>query len=95
MNSSELSGGSWVKDAHPAEHMSLMQPATPASPTHFVTSQPDCFTGVELVSRATYIGRKRRNWETRRQQSKARKRAEREARRKLKHNLQSATKPLS
>ena len=44
---------------------------------------PDFFTGVELVSRATYISRKRRNWETRQRQSKAYKRAEREAKRKL------------
>ena len=44
---------------------------------------PDVSTGVELVSRATYISRKRRNWETRQRQSKAYKRAEREAKRKL------------
>ena len=36
------------------EHMSLTQPAIQASPAHFVTSQPDGFTGVELVSRATF-----------------------------------------
>ena len=35
------------------------------------------------MSRATYISRKRRNWETRQRQSKAYKRAEREAKRKL------------
>ena len=57
---------------------------------HFVTSQPDVvaqsvpyvFTNVELV-RATYISRKRQNWETRRRQSKAFKSAERAAKRKL------------
>ena len=36
-----------------------------------------------LLSRATYISRKRRDWETRQRQSKACKRAEREAKRKL------------
>ena len=46
---------------------------------HFVTSEPDVFTGVELVSRATYISRKTRNLETRQRQYKAYKRAEREA----------------
>ena len=46
-------------------------------------AQPDVFTGVELVSRATYISRKRRNWETRQRQSKACKKAERDAKRKL------------
>ena len=75
-NSSESSGGSCGKD-------------TPqAPPAHIVTSQPDVFTGVELVSRATYISRKRRNWETRRQQSKACKRAERQAKRKLMAQLE-------
>ena len=59
-NSSELSGGSCGKDTHPAEHTSLTQPAIQAPPAHFVTSRPDVFTGVELVSRATYISRKRR-----------------------------------
>ena len=47
------------------------------------TFQLDIFSGVELVSRTTNIRRKRRNWETRQRQSKAHKRAEREAKRKL------------
>ena len=76
MNSSKSSGGSCGKDTHPTEHMSLTQLAIQASSAHFVTTQPDGFAGVELVSRATYISRKRRNWETRRQESKACKRAE-------------------
>ena len=59
-NSSKLSGGSCGKDTHPAEHMSLTQPAIQAPPAHFVASRPDVFTGVELVSRAMYISRKRR-----------------------------------
>ena len=54
---SESSGGSCGKETHPAEHMSLMQLAIQASPAHFVTSQPDGFIGVELVSRATYNSR--------------------------------------
>ena len=83
MNSFESSGGSCGKDTHPVEHMSLMQLAIQASPAHFVTSQPDGFAGVQLVSRATHINGRRRNWETRRQQSKACKRTEREAKRKL------------
>ena len=45
--------------------------------------QPAVFSGVELVSRATNISRKGRNWETIQRQSKAYKRAEREAKRKL------------
>ena len=63
--------------------MSLMQPAIQASPARFVTFLPDGFAGVDLASLATNISRKRRNWETRRRQSKACKRAEREAKRKL------------
>ena len=82
-NVSESSGGSCGKDTHPTEQLSLTQPVIHAPPAHFVTSQPDAFAGVELVSRATSISRKRRNWETRQCQSKARKRAEREAKRKL------------
>ena len=80
VNSSKSSARSGGKDTHPEKHMSLTQPAIQASPAHFVTSQPDGFSEVELVSRTTYIGRKRRNLETRRRQSKA---AEREAKRKL------------
>ena len=52
------------------------------------SSQPDVFTGVELVSRATYIRRKRRHWETRQRHSKACKRAERKAKRKLMAQLE-------
>ena len=68
---SKSHGGSSGKDTRHAEHVSS------------TNSVPDVFTGVELVSRATYINRKRRNWETRQCQSKACKRAERKAKRKL------------
>ena len=58
---------------------------------HLATSQPDVGTqsapvgylGVKLVSRATYISRKKRNRETIWRQSKAFKRVQREAKRKL------------
>ena len=70
-NSLESSGRSCGKDT-------LLAP-----PAHFDTSQPEVFSGVELVSRATYISSKRRNCETRQRQSKAHKSAEREAKRKL------------
>ena len=82
-NFSKSSGGSCGKGTHPAEQMTFTQSTMHVSPAHFATSQPDVFTGVELVSRATYTSRKRRNWETRQRQSKACKRAEREAKRKL------------
>ena len=82
-NLSESSGGSCGKDTHLAEQVSLTQPATHASPAHFYTFQLEVFSGVELVSRATYVIRKRRNWETRQRKSKAYKRAEGEAKRKL------------
>ena len=65
-NSSESPGGSCGKDTDPAEHVPLTQLAMQASLAHSDTSQPDGFTGVELVLRATHISRKRRNWETRR-----------------------------
>ena len=45
------------KDTHLAEQMSFTHPVIHASPAHFVTSQPDVLTGVELVSRATYISK--------------------------------------
>ena len=70
-NFSKSSGESFGKDTRHAAHMSFTQP------------MPDVFTCVELVSRASYINRKRRNWETRQRQSKAYNRAEREAKRKL------------
>ena len=82
-NLSESSGGSCGNDTHLAEQVSLTQPATHASPAHFYTFQLEVFSGVELVSRATYIIRKRRNWETRQRKSKAYKRAEGEAKREL------------
>ena len=44
---------------------------------------PFVSSGVELVSRATYISRKKRNRETCWRQSKALKRVQREAKRKL------------
>ena len=50
------------------------------SSTHLVPVVP---SGVELVSRATYISRKKRNRETCWRQSKALKRVQREAKRKL------------
>ena len=50
------------------------------SSTHLVPVVP---SGAELVSRATYISRKKRNRETCWRQSKALKRVQREAKRKL------------
>ena len=82
-NFSESSGWSCGKDTHVAEHMSFTQLVL------------DVFTGVELVSRATYISRKRRNWETRQLQSKACKRAEREAKRKLMAQPEISTEPAT
>ena len=76
-NSSESAGRSCGKDA------SRVPPAL------YDTYQHDVFSGVELVSRATHINRKRRNWATRQRQSKAHKKAERVAKREL------STKPLS
>ena len=71
-----LSGGTCGKDT---------------SPAHLARSQPDVSTQcalvgyprVELVSRATYISRKKRNLETVQRQSKALKRAQRDAKRKF------------
>ena len=71
MNSSESFGRSCGKDT------------LQAPPAQYDTFQLDVFSGVELVSRTTNVRRKRRNWETRQRQSKAHKRAEREAKRKL------------
>ena len=61
------------------------------SPAHLARSQPDVGTqcaqvdypGIELVSRATYISRKKRNLETVQRQSKALKKAQRDAKRKF------------
>ena len=61
------------------------------SPAYLARSQPDVSTqcahvgypGVELVSRATYISRKKRNLETVQRQSKALKKAQRGAKRKF------------
>ena len=61
------------------------------SPAHFARSQPDVGTqyahfgypGVELVSRATCISRKKRNLETVQRHSKALKKAQRGAKRKF------------
>ena len=61
------------------------------SPAHLARSQPGVSTqfahvgypGVELVSRATYISRKKRNLETVQRQSKALKKAQRDAKRKF------------
>ena len=61
------------------------------SPAHLARSQPgvstQCahvgFPGVELVSRATYISRKKRNLESVQRQSEALKKAQRDAKRKF------------
>ena len=71
------------KETHLAEQMPVTQLVIHVSAAHFVTSQPGVFTGVELVSRAANISRKRRNWETRRRQSNSCKRTEREVKRNL------------
>ena len=61
------------------------------SPVHFARSQPDDvaqyahvgYPGVELASRATYIGRKKRNRETVHRHTKALMKAQRDAKRKF------------
>ena len=70
------SGGSCGKDTSPA-HLARSQPDVG---THFAHVG---YPGVELVSGATYICRKKRNLETVQRHSKALKKAQRDAKRKL------------
>ena len=70
------SGGSCGKDTSSA-HLARSQPGVGAQHAHVG------YPGVELVSRATYISRKKRNLETVQRQSKALKRAQRDAKRKF------------
>ena len=65
----------------------LRKRVSPAHPVPFVPS------GVELVSRATYINRRKRKRETCWRQSNALKRVQRERNVNLWHNLNSVMKP--
>ena len=69
-----LSGGTCGKDTSPA-HLARSQPGVSTQCAHVG------YPGVELVSRATYISRKKRNLETVQRQSKALKKAQRDAKR--------------
>ena len=70
-----MSGGSCGKDVSPA-HLARSQPDVSTQCAHVG------YPGLELVSRATYISRKKRNLETVQRQSKALKKAQRDAKRK-------------
>ena len=71
-----LSGGSCGKGTS-AAHLARSQPGVGTQYAHVG------YPGVELVSRATYISRKKRNLETVQRQSKALKKAQRDAKRKF------------
>ena len=71
-----MSGGSCGKGTSPA-HLAKSQPGVSTQCAHVG------YPGVELVSRATYISRKKRNLETVQRQSKAIKKAQRDAKRKF------------
>ena len=71
-----MSGGSCGKDTSPA-HLARSQPDVGTQYAHVG------YPGVELVSRATYISRKKRNLETVQRRSKALKKAQRDAKRKF------------
>ena len=67
-------------ESYGESHGTVSRTAQRMSSVHLVPVVP---SGVELVSRAAFISRKIRNRETCRRQSKAFKRAQREAKRKL------------
>ena len=71
-----VSGGSCGKDTSPA-HLARSQPGVGTQCAHFG------YPLVQLVSRATYISRKKRNVETVQRQSKALKKAQRDAKLKF------------
>ena len=71
-----MSGGSCGKDTSPA-HLARSQPGVGTQYAHVG------YPGVELVSRATYINRKKRNLEAVQRHSKALKKAQRDAKRKF------------
>ena len=71
-----MSGGSCGKGTSPA-NLARSQPGVSMQCAHVG------YPGVELVSRATYISRKKRNLETVQRQSKALKKAQRDAKRKF------------
>ena len=71
-----MSGGSCGKGTSPA-YLARSQPGVSTQCAHVG------YPGVELVSRATYISRKKRNLETVQRQSKALKKAQRDAKRKF------------
>ena len=71
-----MSGGSCGRDTSLA-HLARSQPGVGTQYALFG------YPGVELVSRATYISRKKRNLETVQRQSKALKKAQRDAKRKF------------
>ena len=69
-----VSGGSCGKDTYPA-HLARSQPGVGTQCAHVG------YPGVELVSRSTYIRRKKRNLETVHRQSRALKTPQRDAKR--------------
>ena len=71
-----MSGGSCGKDTSSA-HLARSQPDVGTQYAHVG------YPGVELVSRATYISRKKRNLETVQRHSKALKKNQRDAKRKF------------
>ena len=71
-----MSGGSCGKDTSPA-HLARSQPDVGTQYAHVG------YLGVELMSRATYISRKKRNRETVQRHSKALKKVQRDAKRKF------------
>ena len=71
-----MSGGSCGKDTSPA-HLARSQPGADTQYAHVG------YPGVDLVSWATYISRKKRKLETVQRHSKALKKAQRDARRKF------------
>ena len=71
-----MSGGSCGKGTSPA-HLARSQPGVSTQCAHVG------YPGVALVSRATYISRKKRNLEMVQRQSKALKKSQRDAKRKF------------
>ena len=71
-----MSGGSGGKDMFPA-HLARSQPGVGTQYAHVG------YPGVELVSRATYISRKKRNLEAVQRHSKALNKAQRDAKRRF------------
>ena len=80
----------WEQHCQPlSAHLARSQPGVSRQCAHVG------YPGVELVSRATYISRKKPNLETVQRQSKALKKAQRMRNANSLHNRRSAMKPLS